>query len=345
MLVKAACTEGSVFNPIEDDHYITFYQDSRCSELSLVFEETPEEDVDVEVWMMDDSGGVIYHDFVKWHKNKHILRIEDIDIVVKYVSIKLDTTFTLHQLLGSNPYHSRKIQIFLFLAGSIFTCAVVYLILAKHGTAPFEKLVENIKENKSSCVTFLFVVAGVLVISIGLSFLFGLVLVRAELSLNDYPISLNYRFIILFSTLFSYIMLTVIYRKKIVRHFLIFTFLTIVFIGFSFVMTESCAIGISWDDQIHYDWINYLSHFADKKRTYPEWEMVDSYGKYPWYKEKVADFYTYFDEYYKEGYFYLLEDFEFPYGKDCISPHDSWFYVCKRFRNMLSCELLLCKNV
>ena len=58
----------------------------------------------------------------------------------------------------------------------------------------------------------------------------------------------------------------------------------------SFVMTESCAIGISWDDQIHYDWINYLSHFADQKRTYTEWEMVDSYGKYPWYKEKVADF-------------------------------------------------------
>ena len=312
--------EGNVFSPIEDDHYITFYQDSRCSELSLLFEEAPDSDIDVEVWLMDGSGGILQQETQKWKQNKHIFRIENIDSDVKYISLKMDTVFTVHQIMGTNPYHSRKIQLLLFLAVSVFSCAVIYLIPTKDLYLSFEKLITSVKDNRRSYINTLLVVALSVAISIGISFLVGMGLSNAGKRVNNYPISLNYRFIILLTTLLTYTVLTIIYRKSIVKHFPLFTFLTITLIGFSFVLTESCSVGISWDDQIHYDWIDYLTHFADKKRTYAEWEMVESYAKYPWYKDKVAGFYSYFDEYFKEGYFYLLEDFEFPYGKIVYLP-------------------------
>ena len=312
--------DGSTFSPIEEEHYITFYQDSRCSEFSLVFEEAPERDVDIEVWFMDDSGGILQQKTHKWKQNKHIFRIENIACDVKFVSLKIDTTFSIHQILGTNPYNSRKIQLLLFFVLSIISCVVVYLIPTKGIYLQFEKIVISFKEKTRFYICSMFVVVATVAISIGLSFVIGQGLSNAEISVNNYPISFNYRFIILLSTLISYTVLTIIFRKYIVKYFSVFTFLTIILIGFSFVLTESCFVGISWDDQIHYDWINYLSHFVDKKRTYAEWEMVDSYARYPWYKDKITGLYSYFDEYYKEGYFYLLEDFEFPFGKIVYSP-------------------------
>ncbi|MCR5632528.1 MAG: DUF2142 domain-containing protein [Eubacterium sp.] len=329
--------EDSHFYVTGDDPYITFYHDAACREFTLFFNEAYDEDLEIPVWFMSNDGEIYDTTTVTWKAGSRFLKVDVPDDRVMLISLGIDRDVSIYHIMSSNPYHTYKWKVFCF-----FTLTTVLLIIyglfykfgyielfAKKWTKVIRKKYKYYKDRKGAFVKSILVRVVIVFGSIIMSVLLFYILSQMKVRYNNDFIRFNEKTVAFGAILIGYIQFVIVYRRNIAKRFPVFAFFTVLAAGTAMVIAENGSIGISWDDQIHYERAMMLSHCFDAKQHMAEWIMSIAYAWYPWSKGEAQNLIPWFEDLYNGNYFYTLNDYSVSLSKLVYLPMTFGIWVAR----------------
>lgn len=334
-----------------EDPYITFYHYSICSEFTVFFNEESKEDLEVPVWLMSNDGKIYGEKKVVWKKGSRFISVEVPDTRVMLVSMKINRDFSIYHIMSSNPYHTYRWKVYCLLS-LMATLLIIYGLLYKFGfidscakkwASRILKKYRYYKNRRGAFVKSILVRVVIIFGSLVLSILILFILSKIHLRFLNLYIQINVKTVFVLSIFIGYIQFVIVYRRNIAKRFPIFVFLSILAIGATYVIAESGCVGISWDDQIHYNDAVKLSHCFDGKENMAEWVMNVAYAWYPWSKVECANLFSWFEDFYDGNYVYAIQNYNFSPAKLVYLPYVIGLCVARGLNLSLNISLCVAK--
>lgn len=294
----------------EDEHYVTFRHIDQAREMLIIFNKNPEVD-NIYVWCMTYDGTILDEYNLDYDRNNRFLVLSDLPGGTTLISLQVDSDFVVREVLSSAPYHDnheRKIILVVTLAAMalVFIVFKLFHIFDKKFVRIFDGVAEKLSDKKAfgeKVLVSLGTLLGAAAASFGIVWLLSIL----GVSLFSKEVTLNHKSVITMFFTLGFFVILVMKRKYFKEKPEMVGILALLAVGMIYSLVEPTSLGVSWDDEAHYDNANRMAHFIDVKKSMADYELINMYqivatDRYSYDKDSSEDInsvYNYLD---KEGY-------------------------------------------
>lgn len=272
------------YTGVEDSYVQLVCRNTDTDQLMFSFVEPAETDINFLVYYVDENGyyGEKYAQGT-WRKGKYTAVVDVEPGTYSSYLLNLKTSFTLFDLhYATQNGKNSSMRYVIWGIGLVLGLVMAYIVKK---SKPVYDVVEKIFNKICafwSCIIsnkkrVLYFFVEYLIISILL--ILGL---RMGLSLELFQISKKVWYV--WFTLSILLAVYVSLGKRFLKNIEIIGFLTVLIVGSMFAVVEPPCVGVSWDDEVHYQKALSLSHLLDKQMSAADAQVLKSYQSVALYK-------------------------------------------------------------
>lgn len=270
--------DGNVFQYLgEDNTYVQIIGGEEIQELLFSFQNAPEKDVDAEIFYLDGAGNVL--DTTSrciWKKGKSYMKAEVEEGTYNSFLVSIPADFTLSKVYyaASNSVSSGK-RIGIAFAMLFFSAVLTSILMCFE---PVRKIVHESEKKVIFLANYLrehfkkiglFVLVYVVIVSI------STVILNLLAKKKSFTVSGHLLILILGAGLMLTLMLVCyrLFSKKLE----VMGAIAILATGAMFAFAEPANVGVSWDDEVHYNHAIQLSHLFDSYISVSDQTVINDY--------------------------------------------------------------------
>ena len=251
--------------------------DEETEQVMLVFADKAEENTQITLYFLDESGN--YYDNVSigtWEKGKYTATVDIVPNAYNRYLLNINTDFTLSNLYyAHNNGVTSNLNFICYIAGGIL--GVILAIIAGK-VSKVQKCIENIDKKKIQAIKWCKENKK----TVGMHIL-KFIIIIAFLILCVYMYSRSGELILSWKIIFVTLMLGclvsmyICFRKYAARKIAIIGSFTILIVGTILAVVAPPNVGVSWDDEIHYQHALSLSHIFDGQMSMADVSIQNDY--------------------------------------------------------------------
>lgn len=278
--VNGYTVEGNVFQYTGDENsYVQIVSNGYNEQLLLAFGEEAQEDTNVVINYVDDEGNVL--DIVSegvWKKGKGTAKIDLEAGEYNSYLINILSNFSLSKVYyaADNGYAGMGKGGALFIVVmfvGIMTLVIMCVDCTRKWVEATEKRVidgyKYIKKNAKLCAIKTGIFVGIILLGILVAYILG--------KTGKYIFS--YKICIIAIGVSAIAATFIVCYKAMAKKIEVIACVTILLIGGMFAFTEPANVGISWDDEIHFQRAVQLSHLFDEQISAADATIMNDYAK------------------------------------------------------------------